>query len=314
MRRVALGLLLFIVALAGALTLEPAQLTVLNNIVVLALFGVATNLLIGYGGLISFGQGCFYGLGAYVVAITWFHRLAPFWLAALVAPFAGAIAAFFVGLLALRTRRWYFALLTLAFSQLFFTVAEKAYTVTQGDSGIFGAMVPDLLADPTNGSVFIVVVAAAAILALWWITQSPLGLMLQAVRENERRVLGLGVSIYRTQLLAFTLSGFFCAIAGVLAAVNQQAAYPDMLDWLRSGDAVLVAVVGGMYAFLGPVLGAIVYQLGHDLIVQYTTRWQLALGLVLLFVVLVFPDGLAGLFAPATWRGAMARLGRASRR
>lgn len=308
MKRLAFGILLFVVALALALTLAPAQLTVLNNIVVLALFGVATNLLIGYGGLISFGQGCFYGLGAYVVAIAWFHRLAPFWVAALIAPFAGAFAAFVVGLLALRTRRWYFALLTLAFSQLFFTVAEKAYTVTQGDSGIFGAMVPDALSDPTTGSLFIVIVAAAAIFALWRITESPLGLMLRAIRENERRVMGLGVGIYRTQLLAFTLSGFFCAIAGVLAAVNQQAAYPDMLDWLRSGDAVLVAVVGGMYAFLGPVLGAIVYQLGHDVTVRFTTHWELALGLVLLFVVLAFPDGLAGLFGAATWRSALRRL------
>lgn len=313
MRRLILGILLFIIALAGALTLEPAQLTVLNNIVVLALFGVATNLLIGYGGLISFGQGCFYGLGAYIVAIAWFHHLAPFWLAAVIAPFAGAIAAFFVGLLALRTRRWYFALLTMAFSQLFFTVAEKAYAITQGDSGIFGAMVPDALADPTTGSLFILIVAAAAIFVLWRITESPLGLMLRAIRENQRRVMGLGVGVYRAQLLAFTLSGFFCAIAGVLAAVNQQAAYPDMLDWLRSGDAVLVSVVGGMYAFLGPVLGAIVYQFGHDVIVRFTTRWQLALGLVLLFVVLVFPDGLAGLFEAATWRSTLVRLGWARR-
>ncbi|MGH7153514.1 MAG: branched-chain amino acid ABC transporter permease, partial [Acetobacteraceae bacterium] len=157
-------------------------------------------------------------------------------------------------------------------------------------------------------SLFIVIVAAVAILALWRITESPLGLMLRAIRENERRVMGLGVGIYRTQLLAFTLSGFLCAIAGVLAAVNQQAAYPDMLDWLRSGDAVLVAVVGGMYAFLGPVLGAIVYQLGHDVTVRFTTHWELALGLVLLFVVLAFPDGLAGLFGAAIWRRALGRL------
>jgi len=99
----------------------------------------------------------------------------------------------------------------------------------------------------------------------------------------------------------------------VLAAVNQQAAYPGLLDWTQSGDAVLVCVVGGMYAFLGPVLGAVVYQLGHDVIVQVTTRWQLALGLVLLFVVLVFPDGLSGLFHVPAWRGLRRRLRPAAR-
>ena len=106
--------------------------------------------------------------------------------------------------------------------------------------------------------------------------------MLRAIRDQDRRATGLGVDIYRTQLLAFTLSGWFCALAGVLTAVNQQAAFPGLLDWMQSGDAVLVSVIGGMYAFFGPVLGAVVYQFGHDVIVRVTTRWQLALGLVLL--------------------------------
>lgn len=304
------GALLFAAALAGALTLAPAQLVVLNNVVVLALFATATNLLLGTAGLVSFGQACFYGLGAYVVAMCWQNRWAGFWPAAVAAPFLGALAAWLVGALALRSRRWFFALLTMAFSQLFFTIAEKAYNFTQGDTGIFGAMVPDALADPRGGSLFILTVATLAMLALGGIDRSPLGLMLRAIRDKERRVMGLGVDVYRTQLLAFTLSGWFCALAGVLAAVNQQAAYPGLLDWMQSGDAVLVCVVGGMYSFLGPALGAIVYQLGHDVIVRITTRWQLALGLVLLTVVLVFPDGLSGLFEGAGWRAGWRALGR----
>lgn len=308
--RVLPGVLLFAAALTGALLLGPGELVVLNNITVLALFAMATNLLLGTTGLVSFGQACFYGLGAYTVAISWNEHWLVFWQSALLAPVFGAVVAFFVGALVLRSRRWFFALLTMAFSQLFFTIAQKAYDVTQGDSGIFGPMVPDSIADPRGGSLFIVIVAAFCILLVWLIDRSPLGLMLRAIRDNERRVRGLGVNAYATQLLAYMLSGAFCAVAGVLAVVNQQAAYPGMLDWVQSGDPVLVSVIGGMYAFLGPVLGAIVYQLGHDVVVRVTTRWQLFLGLILLAVVLLFPDGTAGLFRLGAWRDAGIRLRR----
>src|SRR5262249_958847 len=154
--------------------------------------------------------------------------------------------------------------------------------------------IPQFLAQPRAAAFFIFVIAALAMLALWWITTSPLGLTLQAIRENPRRAQGLGVDIYRTQLLAFTISGGFCPLAGVLNAVNQQGSHPGLLDWVMSGDPILVAVIGGLYTFLGPVIGAIVYQVGHDVIVRITLRWQLFLGLILLIVVLAFPDGLAG--------------------
>jgi branched-chain amino acid transport system permease protein len=300
--------LLFCIALAAALALTPVQLVMLNNIMVLALFAVATNLLLGTCGLVSFGQGCFYGIGSYVVAMGWFHRWFGFWWAVALTPLLGALAALLVGLLALRSRRWFFALLTMCFSQLFFTIAQKAYGYTQGDSGIFGPMVPDWLAEPRNTSLFILAVTTLSFLALSRVTNSPTGLMLRAIRDNPRRVTGLGVNTYRLQLLAFVISGTFCAVAGMLAAVNQQAAYPAQFDWTQSGDAVLVSVIGGMYVFLGPVLGAIVYQIGHDLIVRVTIHWQLALGLLLLVVVLLFPDGLAGLFQAVAWRRVARRL------
>lgn len=296
------GVLLFAIALAGALILPPSRLVILNNIIVLALFAMSTNLLLGTGGLVSLGHGCFFGVGAYTVALAWFHGLAPFWVAALLVPAFGAITAFVVGAFALRSKLWLFALVTMAFTQLFYTIAQKAYTYTQGDVGLFGPMVPEALIDPRRGSLFIVFIATVAMLVLWRIDNSPLGLVLRAIRDNQRRTVGLGVNVYWVQLVAFTISGSVCAVAGLLAVVNEQAAYPGMLDWVKSGDPILVSVIGGMHAFLGPVLGAIVFQLGHDVIVQITVRWQLALGFILLVVVLSFPDGLAGLFRRAVWQ------------
>jgi len=162
-----------LVVLAGLpLFLPPAELITFQKVLVLALFAVATNLLIGYGGLVSFGQGVFFGLGAYVVALNWRHYHLPFWAAVAVAPVLGGLLALAIGAVALRTRRLYFALLTLAFSQLFFTIAEKWYDFTGGDNGIFGPMLPPLLVDPVAGYFFILGVVVLSMLILWKITAS----------------------------------------------------------------------------------------------------------------------------------------------
>lgn len=260
----------------------------------LAVFAVATNLLLGYGGLVSFGQAAFYGLGAYSIAITWAHWRVPFWIAFVGAPCLGAIMAFLVGLIALRARKLYFALLTLAFSQLFFVIAQQQYNFTGGANGIFGAMIPPSLADPRGGYWFVLGVAALALLALWKITVSPFGLVLRATRENRSRAEALGVNVFRHQLLAFVISGFFCGLAGALYVVHNQNAYPELLDWVKSGDPVIMDVIGGMYTFLGPILGAFVFHIAEQYLVGITKDWQLILGLVLLGIMLFMPDGILG--------------------
>jgi branched-chain amino acid transport system permease protein len=292
------GHALLVAGFAGlAIALPAAWLLILEGALVLALFAVATNLLLGYGGLVSFGQASFYGLGAYVVAIGWAQHALSFWVAFILSPLAGGVTALLLGALALRTQRFYFALLTLAFSQLFFTVAEKWYDFTGGDNGIFGQMIPASLTDPRAGYLFVLGVTVACLAVLGKVTASPFGLVLQAVRENRQRAEALGLNVYRHQLLAFVLSGAFCAVAGALSVVHDQAAYPQLLDWTKSGDPVLVSVIGGMFNFLGPVLGALIYQTMHDVVVQYTRDWQLVLGILLLAIVQFAPDGVLGLIA-----------------
>jgi branched-chain amino acid transport system permease protein len=307
-RKAVLPVVLFIVLVALSFVLPTARLLVLQNVLVLALFAVATNLLLGYGGLVSFGQAAFYGLGAYIIGTTWLHYHLPFWIAFVMTPFIGGVVALVIGALALRTRRLYFALLTLAFSQLFFTIAEKWYSFTRGDNGIFGPMIPSKLADPQAGFLFVLIVVTLSLLLLWKVVNSPFGITLRAIRENRERTEALGVNVYWHQLLAFVISGAFCAIAGALFVVHDQAAYPQLLDWTKSGDPVLAAVIGGMYTFLGPALGALIYQYGHDLIVEYISHWQLVLGVVLVLIVLFMPDGVAGLFAVSGWQRAGERV------
>jgi len=319
--RVPAGVIALIVVLAlGPRVLSTAALLNVQDAVGLALFACATNLLIGYGGLVSFGQGAFYGIGAYTVALAWMHLNASFWVTLVVAPVVGGVAALAVGLLALRTRQLYFALLTLAVSQLLYVIVQQQESFTGGADGVFGPMLPGFLLNPGNAYWFTLAVAAIGLLVLWQITRSPFGMTLRAIRENRERAEALGVNVFLHQLLAFTFSGFFCALAGVLYVVWGQSANPNLFSWTESGYPIFMAVLGGQYMFLGPALGALIYEQARDVLLASFSDSQLVFGAVLLVIILAAPDGVAGLLnrgrrllarrwpglAPATSRAAAA--------
>jgi branched-chain amino acid transport system permease protein len=288
-----LALVVLVAGLAAlGLLLPVAEASILQNAVGVALFAVATNLLLGFGGLVSFAQAAFYGSGAYLVTLGWTHWHWSFWLSLALAPLLGAGLALPIGLIALRTRNLYFALLTLAFAQLFYVLAQKHYAFTGGDDGAF---VQFWRTEPRHAFLLTLAVSTVCCLVLWWIVTSPFGLVLRATRENRDRMEALGVNVFAHQLGAFMISGAFCAVAGVLFVVYSQTSYPALLQWTTSGEPVIMAVIGGMFTFLGPALGAFVYVLGHHYLIQHTTHWQLILGAVLLAIVLLRPDGLAGL-------------------
>jgi branched-chain amino acid transport system permease protein len=269
-------------------------LLTMQEVLALAVFATATNLLLGQAGLVSFGQAVFYGLGAYTVALGWLHWQLPFWATFLIAPVLGAVVAVPIGMVALRARRLYFALSTLAFSELAHQLAESRYKFTQGANGVFGPFVPTSLTYPRTGYLFLLGVTTVALLLLWKVNHSPFGLVLRAIRENRERMQALGVNVYAHQLIAFVISGAFCALAGAMFVVFSQSSYPELLDWTTSGAPVFMAVIGGMSVFLGPALGAFIYQFGHDQLVLYVSDWQLVLGIVLLVIVMFWPDGLLG--------------------
>ncbi len=293
------AVIVLLMAMVAVLAVAPAYLSVphlleLQEILGLCVFATATNLLLGYGGLVSFGQAAFYGLGSYTIALTWMHWRVPFWIAFIGAPIVGAVAAFLVGLIALRARKLYFALLTLAFSQLFYVIAQQQYAFTGGANGVFGAMIPPLLIQPTAGYWFVLGVAVLSLLALWKIVVSPFGLVLRATREKRNRAEALGVNVFAHQLQAFVISGFFCGLAGALYVVHNQNAYPELLNWVESGNPVIMSVIGGMFVFLGPTLGAFIYEIAEQYLVVATHDWQLILGAVLLVIILFMPDGVLG--------------------
>jgi branched-chain amino acid transport system permease protein len=297
-------------ALLAVLALMPSLLsaTSLLNVqsaIGLALFACATNLLVGYGGLVSFGQAAFYGIGAYTVALMWLHWQTSFWVSFIAAPFVGAAAALLVGLVALRTRGLYFALLTLAFSQLFYVIVLQQTSFTGGANGVFGSILPSFLVDPNHAYDFTLAVAVVGMLALWKVTRSPFGMTLRAIRENRERAEALGINVFAHQLLAFVFAGFFCALAGTLFVVHDQSANPDLLAWTQSGIPIFMAVIGGIYTFLGPALGALIYEQGRDVVLASFSDWQLVFGAMLLVIVLFAPAGVLGLLVrgrDAAWR------------
>ena len=281
--------------------LDVSTLFTLKEALAMAVFAVATNLLIGYGGLVSFGQAAFFGAGAYTVALGWLHWHWSFWLSLAISPVVGATLAALVGLVALRTRQLYFALLTLAFSQLFYVLAEERYNFTRGANGVVGPMLPTSLLSSKTSYFFVLAVTVGCLALLWKVTASPFGLVLRAIRESRQRMEALGVNVFAHQLVAFVISGAFCSIAGALFIVYSQSAYPELLDWTESGYAVFMVVIGGMFSFLGPALGAFIYVFGNQTLVNHTKDWQLILGAILLAIVLFRPDGLASLLSPRRW-------------
>ena len=290
-------LVVLLVALAALapFVLKEIELFTAARVVILALWATSLNLLLGQTGLVSFAHAAYYGLGAYAVALVWVHLG---WSPLLGIPLAvpvGALFAFVTGLFALRAVRLYFALLTLALSQLVFVIAFQWYSFTRGDNGIHGIEMPEFLDSTANGYWFVLAVTVVAMIALWMIARSPFGAALVAIRENRQRAAFVGLNVKRYELAAFTIAGTFAAIAGSLFAVFNREAYPNLLFWTESAVPIFVILIGGMFRFWGPLIGAVVYALLEEQIAGQTEYSNFIFGVILLVIVLLIPTGVEGL-------------------
>jgi len=299
--------------IAGAAIAAPAYIDKLGilsatRIVILALWAVSLNLLLGRTGLVSFAHAAFFGVGAYTVALLWLHLDLPAVLGVPLSVTVGALVAFLTGAVALRAVHLYFSMLTLALSQLLFVIAFVWYDFTQGDNGIHGIDIPDVLRDTAGSYWFVLAVGALGILALWLVSRSPFGTALQAIRENRQRAAFIGINVRRYELAAFTVAGAFAALAGSLFALFNRSAYPGLMDWTAGAQPIFVILIGGMYEFVGPVLGAMVYVLLEESVTRQTLYSNLVLGAVFLGIVLLRPDGLAGLVRTLAGRMRRSRL------
>ncbi|GJD47297.1 hypothetical protein OPKNFCMD_0003 [Methylobacterium crusticola] len=272
------------------------------NILVLGLYALGFNLLFGYAGLLSFGHAAFLGAGAYGCGIAIVqYGLHPLAAIGLGTGLAVAVAAA-MGYLAIRTRGIYFAMTTLALSMCVYYAFYRAERLTGGENGLRGINVPALglpgvslpLLDPTVKYYVVLVFVGAAIWLFSRILASPFGAVLEAIRENEGRAEACGYDVRRVKLVAFVISGAFCGLAGALQAIHLSIVPIETMHYATSGEAVMMALLGGTRTFFGPFVGAATFLLLQDGLATLTSHWQLLVGAIFIAFVLFLPLGLWG--------------------
>ncbi|MGH7342060.1 MAG: branched-chain amino acid ABC transporter permease, partial [Candidatus Rokuibacteriota bacterium] len=270
MDRPSLALGIALLALLVLPLVAPTFFAVLLiEIAVVALFATAFNLLMGFGGMVSFGHAAYFALGAYAAALLAKKAGWPMLLALAAAPVVAALGALVFGFFIVRLTHTYFAMLSLAFGQIVYTVIFKWTGLTGGDNGLLNIWPPDWLRSPTAYYYFTFVVVGASFLALHAVVNSPFGYTLRAIRENPRRARFIGVNVRRHQLYAFVLSGFFSGVAGGVFAFYNGSVFPDFAFFAKSFEPVVVVLLGGLQSFYGPAAGALVFKLLEWLI----SRW-----------------------------------------
>jgi ABC-type branched-subunit amino acid transport system permease subunit len=296
------------VLLVLPLVLPSFLVVVMTEIAIVALFATAFNLLMGFGGMVSFGHAAYFALGAYAAALLVTQASWPMLLGLAAAPFVAAAGALFFGFFIVRLTSTYFAMLSLAFAQIVFTVVFKWKTLTGGDDGILNVWPPAWLKSPLAYCYFTFVVAGLAMLALRAIVDSPFGYALRAIRENPRRARFIGVNVRRHQLFAFVLSGFFSGLAGGLFAFFNGSVFPDFAFLNKSFEPLVVALLGGIQSFFGPLAGAVGFKILETFIArQWPIYWPLFLGGAVVIVVVALPQGFVGLLQRRAWRTRTAR-------
>lgn len=275
--------------------LNEYGLKLVSEALILGIYAMAFNLLFHQGGLLSFGQAAFFGVGAYAMALLvkagW-----PFWATLPVALIASAFVALIIGFLSIRLTRIYFTMLTLAFAQLLYAVAHKWYAVTGGDNGITDLRPAGVLGESLPFYYLTLGIFALGVGFLALLERSPFGYALRGLRDNRARAEAVGIDGFWHLLAAFVLAGAISGAAGALQGALQRSVFPDYLFWTRSAEAIISTILGGSGVFLGPAVGAAAFLFLRVLVQAKTEYWPFFLGVLLLLLVLFFPRGLSGVW------------------
>ncbi|MES1153162.1 MAG: branched-chain amino acid ABC transporter permease [Dongia sp.] len=275
-----------------------------SRVVVMALAAMALNFLLGFTGVLSFGHAAYFGLGAYGAGMTIKYLAPSTGLGILVGVLVGTLAAAIIGALIARLRGVYFAMVTIAFGQTFYFITFRWNEVTGGDDGLtgwqrqpidLGFTTIDILGNDKAFYYLVLIFFALATGAMALILHSPFGRTLLAIRENERRARFLGIPVDRHIWMSFVVSCFFVSLAGALYALLNNFTDPRALRWDQSGNFVIMAVLGGMRSFWGPLIGAAIFVALQDYVSSHTENWMSIIGLFFVLVVLFFPRGILGI-------------------
>ena len=286
-------------ALVLLLTLAPLAadayaLVLLTDVLVFALFAVSLHFLLGPGGMVSFGHAAYFGLGAYAAALLLLRYRLPMELALLAAPLAAMAAAVVFGWFCVRLSGIYLAMLTLALAQIVWSVAFQWNALTGGSNGLIGIWPAEWLGSRTAYYLTTLVLCAASIGCVWRIVASPFGQALRASRDSPLRAEAIGIDVRAQQWSAFAIAGTFAGLAGALFAFSKGSISPETLSVPRSVDGLVMVLLGGVQTLTGPIWGAALFTLLEDAISREIAYWRAAIGIVILLLVLAFPQGIAG--------------------
>ena len=287
-------ILLLLASFLAPVFLDEFYLTVLCEALVMSLLALSFNLLFGYMGQLSFGQAAFYGLGGYAVAMLMTKLQFNFWLSMVAGILVAGLIGLIVGYFCVRLRGIYFAVLTLAFGQLIFFIVFKWHDFTGGDDGIQGVFPPEYLKSPVSYYYFILLVFLAAAFVLWKIINSPFGQTIKSMRENSERTEFLGINIARYQLITFVIAAALAGLAGAIWVPFYRSVAPSYLTWIKSGEPVMAAILGGPALFFGPVLGMFIMTFFHAWVLGFTVYWPVVMGALILFIIFFLPGGILG--------------------
>jgi branched-chain amino acid transport system permease protein len=291
--------------IAAPLVLPEFWRRFLTEVLIWGLLAMSSDLLIGYTGMVSFGHSAFFGLGMYGAAAALLLVSPPnLWLAMGLGLIGAAAVALFVAYFSTRLRDIYFAITTLIFSQIFYVIIFTWTPVTGGENGLIFSRpplsMPFLFSMRFTGTTlhwFVLAVVTVSYLILRRVTQSPFGMVLQSIRENEGRTRAIGYPVERYKIVAVMLSGLFAGLAGVLYAIQNQFAAPDFVYFLTSGDTVIFNVMGGIGTLVGPIVGAGAFQLLRELLSRLfgdQFPYLIPLGFVFILIIIFLPQGLLG--------------------
>jgi len=277
-----------------------------SRIMIYAIAATSLNLILGYGGMISFGHAAYLGAGAYTVGILMQEGVTSACIAWPAAVVIASLSATIIGAICLRTRGVYFIMITLAFAQMMYYVfvslrsygGEDGFTLARRSTVGLGLELKD---DLTFYYIVLVLLIGTLVLTQR-LAQARFGVVLDAIRENEMRMQAIGFPTYRYKLIAFVIAGAVAGLAGALLANQNTFVSPSVVHWSQSGTLMIMVILGGVGRLYGGVFGAAVYLILEEVLSSHTVHWQLALGIVLLGVVLYAREGIAGLFSQRPWR------------
>ncbi len=291
--------IIFALVIAAIFAVAPFSLPrfyvyLIALIVTTGLLSTSLNVVLGFGGIYQFHHAVFYGVGAYGAAVMIMKLNYNPWIGFIVGPLAAAFLSLVIGLICIRLSKLYFGMLQISLGSLVWAIVYRWYSFTGGDDGIHGISVPAILESPIGSYYFTLIVVALSLFIMYRILKAPFGSILQGIRDNVVRSQAIGVNVRRHQLIAIVIAGFFAGVAGVLFVVVDNSVFPDMMFWTLSLEITIMALVGGWFTFLGPMLGAAIIVLLRTFVSTVTEYWAFVLGIVLLLVILFLPEGILG--------------------